>query len=401
MFYTPLKSKVFRYVWLVMFFSNIGTWAHAVTASILITHLTTSSIFISLIQTASVLPLFLFSVIAGVLADFYDRKFMIMSAQAIMASIAFIMALLCYLNLMTPYLLIIMTFLLNMGNAFNFPAWQAASSTLVPKEEIKQSAALNNLSFNLSRCIGPAIAGYFFSSLGAGFLFFLNGISFVSAILIFNKMLPAKKNPSIIKVKHIYRGLIEILSIHQKIPEIKFIFLKSSIYFFCAASIWALLPYIVIVHGAKDLGVLTGMAGLGAILNAYTIYYFRKTLSDSHLTTLALFLSSLVIIAVSYFSSFYSLAIIMLLFGYSWSIAISVFNGIFQAEFPLEIRARMIGLYWVFNAGSQAAGGYFSGVLVKYIGLSCGLMAIFLIGFVAFIMYTIHSYKRFKMDLVR
>lgn len=377
MFYSPLKNSIFRAVWIVIFFSNIGTWIHTVTSSILITKLTHSTILIALIQTAAVLPIFIFSIPAGVLADFLDKKRIVIMAQSGMAIVAFIMAIITFSGGMSPYLLIGTTFLLNIGFAFNVPAWQSISSTLVPKQEIKQAAALNNLSFNLSRFIGPAIAGYYFSKLGAGFLFILNGISFVAAILVLNNKLTAKVNDSKITVMQLYKGFIEGFLCYKKYPEIKFIFLKAIFYFLFSSSIWALLPYIIIIHNKmpdKNLGLLTGMAGLGAMINAYSIYYLRKKFVDNQLTTFAMLLSSLVIMSIGYANAFNIIALIMLIFGISWSIAISVFNGIFQSEFPIEIRSRIIGIYFVCFAGAQSIGGYLSGVLVHNIGLEYTLM---------------------------
>ncbi|EKD72816.1 MAG: putative membrane protein [uncultured bacterium] len=392
MFYSPLKNSVFRAVWLVMFFSNVGTWAHTVTSSIFITTLTTSTILITLVQTASMLPIFLFSIPAGVLADFFDRKSIVIGAQIVMAIVAFSMAMITFADSMTPSLLIATTFLLNIGLAFNQPAWQATSSTLVPSHEIKQSAALNNLSFNVSRCIGPAIAGYYFSQLGPACLFILNGISFVVAIFVLNKKLLPKENRTKVTFRQVRNGFLEGFFLYKKFPQIKFVFLKAIFYFLFASSIWALLPYIIIVYNKlpdTNLGLLTGMAGIGAILNAYSIYYLRKRLADHQLTTVTLFLSAIVIFFIGQVSSFSALALIMLLFGYSWSIAVSVFNGILQSEFPVDVRSRLIGMYCVCFAGSQALGGYLSGVLVHTFGLPHALIGIAFSLFIIFSGYVL------------
>ncbi len=390
MFYSPLKNAVFRSVWLVMFFSNACTWLHTVTASILITKLTGSAMLIALVQTASVLPIFLLSIPAGVLADFIGRKSLIIFAQALMATIAFVMALITFSGCMTPYLLIGTTFLLNTGLALNQPAWQATSSTLVPASEVKQAAALNNLSFNVSRCIGPAIAGYYFAKLGAGYLFMLNGLSFLIAIVVFSKKIVTGNKSNPVTVRMIYKGCLQTIILYKRFPEIKAIFIKAFLYFFVSSSVWALLPYIVIVyHKMPDskLGLLTGMVGLGAILNAYGIYYFRKKLTDFQLTTFSLFLSTVVIFTLSLASTFGEMAIVMLVFGYSWSVSVSVFNGTLQADFPVEIRSRLIGLYFVFFAGSQALGGYISGVLTHNFGIFNALTIISILSMVIFFIY--------------
>ena len=136
-----------------------------------------------------------------------------------------------------------------------------------------------------------------------------------------------------------------------------------------------------------NLGLLTGLMGIGAILNAYSIFYLRKKLSDNQLTTLALFLVSIVVYLVPHAHGFNTLAVIMLLFGYSWSIAISVFNGILQADFPAEVRSRIIGIYCVFFAGSQAISSYLSGILVHNFGLANSLLSISLFALLVCVAY--------------
>lgn len=380
MFYSPLKNSIYRAVWLALFFSNIGTWVHTVTSSLLMTKLTTSSTMIALVQASAMLPIFIFGIPAGVIADLYERKSVVIYAQILMSLLAFSMAIVAYVGMMTDILLLTMTFLLNIGLAFNQPAWQALSSTLVPTHDIKQAAALNNLSFNLSRCIGPAIAGFYFASLGPSFLFALNGLSFLGVIFVFQYKVhsnPKTKNP--IGLMTIVNGFTESLEFFTEFPTLKFIILKAFIYFVLSSCLWAILPYIIIVFHHmtdKDLGLLTSAAGIGAVLNAYYIYHLRKYLSDSQLTTLAMILSGLVMLL---FLIFYSVQLyfgIMLIFGFSWSLSVSVFNGILQAEFPSHTRSRLIGMYYVFFASAQALGSYFSGLSIEILGLNTALLNI-------------------------
>lgn len=373
MFYTPFKHQLYRIVWLAVFVSNIGTWIHAVTASILIAHLNNSPVIIALVQTATMLPVFIFAIPAGVIADMADRSVLIFLSQLFMALTAFIMSLLSFSNMMTPFGLITSTFILNIGFAFNQPAWQAISSTLVPKEEIKQAAVLNNLSYNFSRCIGPAIAGYCYSLLGAKWLFFLNGFSFLGVIYIFKKQLPINIRflPKLNK-KVFFQNLKYGFYFFKHSILFRTTVAKSFIYFSLSASVWTLLPYLILVHNNmsnSDLGLMTTSAGLGAIANAYITYKMRQILNDSQLIILAFILSSIVIFIFGIEKNFYILMVFMFIFGISWSIAVSIFNGIIQSEFPIENRSRLIGIYYVFFSGAQVLGSYFSGLITHLYGL--------------------------------
>lgn len=384
MFYSPLKNTIYRAIWVAVFFSNVGTWVHIVTGSLLMTKLTTSSAMIALVQTCTMLPLFLFSIPAGVIADLYNRRTIVICAQILMSLLAFCMAILTYNGEMNAVLLLITTFILNIGFAFNQPAWQALSSTLMPAHEIKQAAALNNLSFNLSRCIGPAIAGFYFSTLGPAFLFALNGLSFLGVIYAFYVKVETHNTESknAIDLNEFLDGFKNAFGFFKEFPQLKFIFLKAFLYFILASSLWATLPYIIIVYhhlSDKDLGILTSAAGIGAVLNAYYIFYLRKYLTDNQLTTLALFVAGLVIFIFSQFYSYYLYFLLMLLFGFSWSLSVSVFNGILQSEFPKHIRSRLIGLYCVFFASAQAFGSILTGKAMQFFGLNASLLFVSLV----------------------
>lgn len=383
MFYSPFKSDVYRSIWIATLFSNIGTWVHTVTSSLLMTKLTTSSTLIALVQTAAILPIFLFSIPAGIIADLYNRRTIVICAQIIMAILAFSMAILTYMGDMTDILLLVMTFILNIGLAFNQPAWQALSSTLIPQEEIKQAAALNNLSFNFARCIGPAIAGYYFASFGPSYLYILNAISFLGVIIAFyfkgTSDIAAKQSLSL---NTFLIGFSESIQFFRQFSTLKFIVIKAFLYFLLASCLWALLPYIIVVYYHlldKDLGVLMSAAGIGAMLNAFFLPYIRKYFNDSQLTTTALLLAGLIMLVFIHINSMYLWFILLLIFGGSWSLAVSVFNGVLQAEFPKHTRSRLIGMYCVFFALGQALGSYLSGKATQLWGVETTLFNIALI----------------------
>lgn len=391
MFYAPFQSQLYRTIWLAIFVSNMGSWIHTVTTSILISQLTSSPQLIALVQAAAMLPIFLLAVPAGIIADLQDRKLIVFYAQIFMAIVALIMAICSFANLMTPWLLIVMTFLLNIGLCFNQPAWQAVSSTLVTKEHIKQAAVLNNLNFNISRCLGPAIGGCLYLSLGPKYLYLVNACSFILLIFIFKTrfhLTNVKLNP--MSGQRIYQALKEGLGFFKAFPLLKFLSLKSFCYFLLSSCLWALLPYIVVTQNhmsGQELGLLTTSAGLGAIANAYFLYRLRYCLNDNQLTTLALLLSAVVIFGMSAVQSFSLMLVLMFFFGVSWSIAVSVFNGMLQSDFPLYARSRLIGLYYVFFSGAQALGSYLSGLATAYFGLSPVLIGIATITLIVFGVY--------------
>lgn len=397
MFYSPLKNHTYRAVWIALFFSNIGTWLHTVTASLLMTKLTTSSTLIALVQTASMLPIFIFAIPAGIIADVYSRRYIIIMSQIGMACLAFSMAFISYFNSMTDIMLLVTTFLLNIGLAFNQPAWQALSSTLVPVQEIKQSAALNNLSFNLSRCIGPALAGFYFSTLGPAYLFALNGLSFLGVVAVFLIKIKADETQNTHQM-NFKIAVKDVFFLFHLYPKLKSIISKSFLYFLLASSVWAFLPYVVIIHNQlsdQDLGMLTGAAGIGAVINVYLIFHLRKYFNDMNIATLSIFLTGLVIWLFSMIESTQILLLAMVIFGFSWALSVSIFNGILQSEFPKQIRSRVIGVYCVFFAAAQVGGSFLIGKCIQWIGLQQALMVFYVATFLVGLLYLIkHVIKR-------
>jgi MFS family permease len=381
MFYSPLRYSIYRSIWIATLVSNIGTWIHTVTASLLMAELTNSAVIIAMVQTAAMLPILLFAIPGGVIADFRERKHIIIYAHTFMSMIAFLMAAITYSGYMSEWLLLSALFLLNIGLAFNQPAWQAISARLVPAKEIKQTAVLNNLSFNVSRCIGPAIAGYLFSYLGAAPLFALNGLSFIGVIIMFSLKVEAQPKPATpaLTLTSVLRGFSDGIQFFHDIPLFRTIVCKSTCYFTLASSVFALLPYVVLIQNKmnpNNLGLLTGAAGLGAVLNAVFIHRLRELLTDHFMTTLAMFLTCLTIASIAIFQTTSLLFCAMLLFGFCWSLTISVYNGTLQADFPDHIRSRLLGIYFVSFAAAQALGSYASGNLTQAVGTTPALMLI-------------------------
>jgi predicted MFS family arabinose efflux permease len=143
----------------------------------------------------------------------------------------------------------------------------------------------------------------------------------------------------------------------------------------------------------KDLGILTGAAGIGAVLNAYLIFYMRKYFTDMQMTTISIYLAGIVMFLFVVFSSLSLYFFLMLVFGFSWSLSVSVFNGILQSEFPKEIRSRLIGIYCVFFASAQAVGGFVAGKFIQLAGLNETLFYLAILTFLVGTCYVFFSWN--------
>ncbi|WP_313634308.1 MFS transporter, partial [Massilia timonae] len=181
----PLRHARYRRIWLANLVSNLGTWVQTFAAAWLVASLSQSASITSLVQTATYVPVFLFALLAGVLADAVHRPKFLFFCNLFNAMCAGAMAVLVWSGKVSSGPVLAITFCLGIGTAFIWPAWQAALSGLVEPDEVEAAATLNNLSYNLSAILGPALGGLLFGWIGPGALFLANAVSFIGLLAVY------------------------------------------------------------------------------------------------------------------------------------------------------------------------------------------------------------------------
>jgi MFS family permease len=169
--WSPLKIGAFRALWLAALVGLAGAWFETVGAQWILVHRPHAWVLVALVQTASTLPYLLFGLIAGVLADILDRRLLLIAVQVAAAALGALLAALTFAGLMPPALLLLLVFLLGTTAALGTPAYQSLVPDLVPRSEIPAAAALNSISVNLARTLGPALAGVLVAAAGVGATF--------------------------------------------------------------------------------------------------------------------------------------------------------------------------------------------------------------------------------------
>ncbi|BBU62925.1 hypothetical protein MSC49_28600 [Methylosinus sp. C49] len=165
-FWSEFRHRAFAIIWTATVVSNIGTWMYNAASGWLMTGLDASPMTVSLIQVASSLPMFLFALPAGALADIVDRRRFLIYAEISVTIVAAASAVLVRLDIITPFLLLLCTFLLSIGAALTAPAWQSIVPQLVPRRDLPAAVAGNGVGINISRAIGPALAGVVIGAFG-------------------------------------------------------------------------------------------------------------------------------------------------------------------------------------------------------------------------------------------
>jgi MFS family permease len=180
----PLRTPIFRNLLVADIVSDVGTFMQTVGAAWLMVSLSAGPLYVALTQTASALPFFVLALPAGAIGDIVDRRKLILSTETWMMLVALLLAGMTLAGLMSPVLLLILTFALSAGDAFESPAWRAVLPDLVPKQDLAAAAALNGIEFNFARAIGPALAGILIAAAGVGTAFLVNAASFLAVIVV-------------------------------------------------------------------------------------------------------------------------------------------------------------------------------------------------------------------------
>src|SRR6202040_3474567 len=170
----PLRSSTFRNLLIADVISDVGTFMQSVGAAWLMVSLGAGPMYVALTQTASSLPFFLLALPAGSAGDIVDRRKLVLYTESWMAAVALLLAVLTIAGLMSPWLLLALTFALSAGDAFETPTWRAILPELVSKDDLEAASALNGIEFNISRAVGPKLAGILFSTAGVAASFVAN-----------------------------------------------------------------------------------------------------------------------------------------------------------------------------------------------------------------------------------
>ena len=195
---SPLRIRVFRALWLANLVSATGTIVQGVGAAWLMTTLAGTADLVAMVQTATYAPVLLFALLAGTLADLWDRRTVLLLAQLWTVLTSFGLAWLSSLGLVTPAILLLFTFLIGVGAALTGPAWQASVREIVPPGELAAAVTLNAIAMNFARAVGPAVGGAVVAAAGAGAAFYLNAaftLALAGALLWWRREVPADDLP--------------------------------------------------------------------------------------------------------------------------------------------------------------------------------------------------------------
>ncbi len=379
--FEPLKSILFRKLWVASTVSNLGGWMQDTAGTWLMTVLTPSPLLIALMQTAASLPVLLLGLPAGATADIFDRRRLLLFWQAWMLSAVALLSLLTFFGIISPWVLLILTFLLNVGTAMNSPAWQAIMPELVTREQLPDAVSLNSAGFNLARALGPALGGvaiaaFAHAATGAAWTFLLNALSFVGVIFVLYQW---KRNPlfkSTLPAERIYGSMRSGLRYIQYAPPLKAALARAFIFTTFVSAVWSLLAVVAardLHQGALGYGILNGSMGLGAVIGATSLPRIRRKFSADAIIAIStgVFVGTLLILAFVR----YPVVIIpvLLMAGFAWTSTMSTLNLAVQVSAPHWVQARALGTYQMIFSGGMALGSVIWGLLAEHLSTPISL----------------------------
>jgi len=373
--FSPFRHPVFRSIWIANLFSNLGATMQGVAAAWLMTDLTSSHQLVALVQASTTVPIMLFGVFAGAIADNYDRRIVMLIAQSGMLLVSSLLAGLTYAGLISPILLLAFTLSVGIGTALNAPAWQASVRQVVAPRQIPQAIALNSISFNIARSVGPALGGLLISIWDVSFAFAINAVSYIGLIGVLLWWRPQHRK---IAPTPILPAVWAGLSYCAKTRPLRRILTRSFALGLGLSAYQALLPTVVSdqIGGTEiDFGMMLGLFGIGSICAAPFGTTIRRKLGLEGILMLG---TGAFVVSLSIIAEVRTIPLALpaaFISGMAWVLILTTINTAVQLRSPESILGRCLSIYQAVTFGGMAIGAWIWGALADWKGLPFALHA--------------------------
>jgi MFS family permease len=369
--FRALRHRNYRLYFFGQFFSLSGTWIQNVAQGWLVYELTHSPFWLGLVGFLNFLPLSLFSVFAGSIADRVSKHRMLLILQIPPMLLAFVFAILIWTKTLTVGWICILAFAFGMVNAFDVPVRQSFVVELVGKDDLANGIALNSATFNMARLLGPAAGGIIIATLGAGWCLFLNGASYLAAIWALTAMRFEKKTAPPNEHPPIAHSLREVLLyIRQTRPVYGLLILVGAMTIF-GWSFWILMPVFaseILRGGAIALGKLMSAGGIGALGSALFVAGFSHRFLPRRLVFSGVIIFVVGVIGFALLKTL-SLSLIMIaIAGFGLILFYINANSALQRRVPDHLRGRIMGVYALAFGGLLPFGNLLIGYFADKIG---------------------------------
>ena len=399
----PFRHAVFRRLWTATLLSNLGGLVQVVGAGWLMTMLTDSSGMVALVQAATTLPVMLFSLASGALADNFNRRNIMLGAQGLMLAVSLLLAIFTFAGWLSPWMLLIFTFLIGCGTALHNPSWQASMGDIVPREDLPGAVTLNSMSYNLMRSLGPAVGGIIVATAGAAFAFALNAVSYIALIHALYKWQPSRA-PSTLPREKLGSAIVAGMRYVAMSPNLLKVLGRGAMFGFSAIAVLALLPLVardLVSGGAFTFGILLGCFGSGAIIGALLNNRVRAAWSNETIIRSTFLGYGASALALAFSQNIWLSCLALLPAGACWVMTLSLFNVTVQLSTPRWVVGRTLAMYQTATFGGMATGSWIWGALADLRGVEQALIVTSLtlaLGAAAGLRYVLPEFSKLNLD---
>ncbi len=365
--WSPLRNRLFRWLWIASLTSNVGTWMQDTGAGWLMTSLAPTPPMVAAVQVATTLPILLLALPAGALADIVDRRRLLMAAQIWMLLMAGGLGLATLMHKTTAELLLVLTLCLGLGSAFAMTAWASIIPELIPREKLLAAISLNALAMNVSRAIGPALAGVLIAEFGPASVFLLNAASFLGVLVVLKTWRRSPRESSLPAER--WLGAMRAGFRYVRHSGImRRVVIRVGAFFAFASAPWALMPLLVRQQwggGPTEYGLLLTAIGSGAALTVFILPRIRARVSSDLLVNLGSLAYAGTLPVMAKATSMPLGLAAGVVAGSAWLTVMTTLQGAAQVALPAWVRARGLSLVMVAMMAGMAGGSSVWGLVAS------------------------------------
>jgi MFS family permease len=354
----------------------VGNAMQVMAAAWIMLQITGSSFLAALVQTAVFLPMFLFSLPAGVLADITDRRRLITRALMIQAVSGALLVALLFADKAGPISILFLVFVVGCCTAFLSPAWNSSITDTVPREELTPALTTIAIAYNAARAVGPTLAGFVFAHASGAWNFLVAVLTALLMLRAVWRWPPAPHPPTRLPAERLWGGMVAALRFARHSAPVLAQLVRTMAYSATGSALWALLPVVgqrQLGLGATGYGLLMGCMGTGAVLSGLVIQRLRNKLGLEGLVALGCLVFAAAMFTAAYSSVAPAVYFALLCAGGAWMAVMSTFNVATQSSVPPWVRARAVAMHTISALGSFALGSAIWGAVSDLAGLAFAL----------------------------
>lgn len=367
--------------------SLFGTWMQSTAQGFLIYEITHSPAYLGYVAFAAGIPTWLFTLLGGVVSDRISRRTLLIITQNTMMALAFVLAGLTFLNLVQPWQIIVLAFLLGVANAFDSPARLALAPELVDRKDLTNAIALNATMFNIATIIGPAAAGLIYAALGPGWCFFFNGLSFVAVIIALLLMKLPRQEARISRIaplKELGEGIRYVF--HEKtVLSLIALIGMTSLFGFSFITLLPAWSVEILGGGVETNGLLNSARGVGALIAALGIASMSRSHYRGRLLAIGTFITPVLLFIFSLVRWLPLSLFVLMGIGGALILTVNLINSLIQTQVSDELRGRVMSIYSLIFFGTMSVGsliiGEIAGILNEQISLALGSFVLIISAF--------------------